>query len=70
MQLAERLRLIGMEWTNSTWPLANIFMIDMKGGLRFYLKSDGTYSKFNGGHVIIVCDLCLTLLDSQNIQSQ
>ena len=37
-------------------------MIDMPEGARTFSKSDAYGSRYNSGHILIVRDLCLTLL--------
>jgi superfamily I DNA and/or RNA helicase len=46
-------------------------MIDMKEGARTSSKNDNKNSKFNNGHVLIVCDLLnLLLQENTGIRSQ
>jgi hypothetical protein len=62
MELAKSLSQRKPEWAASQWPVRNVLMIDMPEGARTFSKLDGTQSRYNSGHILIVRDLCLTLL--------
>ena len=66
MCLAKELNEAGMGW-----PVSNVLMVDMQEGARSYSQMDSTNSRFNNGHVVIVRDLCLSLLrPDANIRGQ
>lgn len=62
MSLAESLGQRRPEWAASQWPMSNVLMVDMPEGARTFSKTDAYGSKYNSGHILIVRDLCLTLL--------
>jgi hypothetical protein len=47
------------------WPRTNVLMVDIEEGFKSHSKTDRTKSKFNSGHIIVVRDLCSTLLQPQ-----
>jgi hypothetical protein len=62
MKLAKALSESKPKWAASQWPLANVLMVDMPEGTRTWSKFDATGSRYNSGHILIVRDLCLTIL--------
>ena len=62
MSLADSLSQMRPEWAASQWPKSNVLIIDMAEGVRTFSKTDAHGSRYNSGHILIVRDLCLTLL--------
>jgi hypothetical protein len=62
MNLADSMSQARPEWAMSEWPRSNVLMIDMPEGTRTFSQIDATGSRYNSGHILIVRDLCLTLL--------
>lgn len=62
MSLADLLNRTRPEWAASDWPKSNVLMIDMPEGARAFSITDPSGSRYNSGHILIVRDLCLTLL--------
>jgi regulator of nonsense transcripts 1 len=65
MQVAQELNLGGIYWAATEWPVSNVLMVDMPEGTRTLSRTDRAGSKFNNGHIAIVCEICLTLLAPQ-----
>jgi len=62
MSFADSLNWTSPEWAASQWPKSNVLMINIPEGSRTFSKTDASGSRYNSGHILIVRDLCLTLL--------
>jgi hypothetical protein len=62
MKLAESMSQSKPDWATLLWPPSNVLMVDMPEGARTWSKFDATRSRYNSGHILIVRDLCSTIL--------